>query len=280
MFFFSEIRRHIGQFPQITCRKRETQHADTDDEPSSSEKNVVFTPRNRANPFITIKREFSEQKRFSSLVTSDSGSPLRVSSFTYDGFSISSDSEDDFASISKQSISEQQHRNEETHQTEGSGGNLSLSNTTIEVKAHGHTFGTTEAVIEKNRLSEKNDSEEESKNVSLKSDDHHPAAVKQNMVSPSKREAAQYLRDQVDDTRFRLEELCCVWSSILEEGEGNIPQEETGSVITVIRQTEQLQRERFNQYSTLIDQFEDNSGEKLITTTDLEGFWEMILLQV
>ena len=59
-----------------------------------------------------------------------------------------------------------------------------------------------------------------------------------------------------------------------------VPEEETGAVRTVIGQAQLLQRERFGQFGQLIDQFRHKSGEKEITPTDLEGFWEMIYLQV
>jgi len=59
-----------------------------------------------------------------------------------------------------------------------------------------------------------------------------------------------------------------------------VPEEETGSVRTVIGQAHLLQRERFTQFAGLVDQFENKSAEKEITPTDLEGFWEMIYLQV
>lgn len=92
-------------------------------------------------------------------------------------------------------------------------------------------------------------------------------------------EIALQLRAQMDEKKTHLNGLCNQWSSILEEGD-TIPQDEVGSILTVIGQTQQLQRERFHQYATLILQFEKNTAEKTITKTDLEGFWEMISLQV
>ena len=76
----------------------------------------------------------------------------------------------------------------------------------------------------------------------------------------------------------RLTDLCVSWDELLANNE--VPEEETGSVRTVIGQAQLLQRERFNQFAELVNQFENKTGEKEITPTDLEGFWEMIYLQV
>lgn len=83
-------------------------------------------------------------------------------------------------------------------------------------------------------------------------------------------------RQRLDAENSRLKNLCLIWERELEE---NIPPLETGNVLTVIRQTQQLQREKFNQYADLVNQFENKSGKKIVVN-DLEGFWELIQLQV
>ncbi len=98
-------------------------------------------------------------------------------------------------------------------------------------------------------------------------------------IDSDKMEIAGQLRLQIDQTKMRLDKLCGLWSELLEKDD-TIPNEETGAVLTVVGQTQQLQRERFNQFSDLIVKFEYNSGPKKIIKSDLEGFWEMILLQV
>ena len=75
----------------------------------------------------------------------------------------------------------------------------------------------------------------------------------------------------------RLTDLCNCYEELLSSCE--IPEEETG-VRTVIGQAHLLQRERFTQFAGLVNDFEKKTGEKEITPTDLEGFWEMIYLQV
>jgi hypothetical protein len=76
----------------------------------------------------------------------------------------------------------------------------------------------------------------------------------------------------------RLTDLCNSYDELLSSDE--IPEEESGAVRTVIGQAHLLQRERFTQFAGLVNDFENKTGEKEITPTDLEGFWEMIYLQV
>ncbi|EFX72494.1 hypothetical protein DAPPUDRAFT_227521 [Daphnia pulex] len=76
----------------------------------------------------------------------------------------------------------------------------------------------------------------------------------------------------------RLTDLCNSYEELLSSDE--IPEEESGAVRTVIGQAHLLQRERFTQFAGLVNDFENKTGEKEITPTDLEGFWEMIYLQV
>lgn len=94
---------------------------------------------------------------------------------------------------------------------------------------------------------------------------------------PVNEDAARF-RSRMASEGSRLTDLCNSWEELLANGE--VPEEETGSVRTVIGQAQLLQRERFTQFAGLITQFEHTSGEKEITPTDLEGFWEMIYLQV
>lgn len=76
----------------------------------------------------------------------------------------------------------------------------------------------------------------------------------------------------------RLNHLCDIWETVLSTED--VPDEEQGSIRTVIGQAQLLQRERFNQFSGLIHQYETNTGEKEITSTDLQGFWELVYIQV
>lgn len=49
---------------------------------------------------------------------------------------------------------------------------------------------------------------------------------------------------------------------------------------TAIGQARLLMKERFNQFSGLVDDCELGRGEKITTCTDLQGFWDMVYYQV
>ena len=110
-------------------------------------------------------------------------------------------------------------------------------------------------------------------------------ALKRRSMKPEEKEPAEpkdprdaaYFRALVSLEESRLTALCDMWEGYLA---ADVPEEESGTVRTVIGQAHLLQRERFGQFCGLIDQFENKTGEKEITPTDLEGFWEMIYLQV
>lgn len=102
--------------------------------------------------------------------------------------------------------------------------------------------------------------------------------IKRNSVAVPPNEDALHFRALMAREGSRLTDLCVSWDELLANNE--VPEEETGSVRTVIGQAQLLQRERFNQFAELVNQFENKTGEKEITPTDLEGFWEMIYLQV
>ena len=53
-----------------------------------------------------------------------------------------------------------------------------------------------------------------------------------------------------------------------------------GSIRTVIGQAELLMAERFKQFAGLVENCEYGTGEKEITTGDLQGFWDMVFFQV
>ena len=60
--------------------------------------------------------------------------------------------------------------------------------------------------------------------------------------------------------------LCCVVVS--------------GQLRTAVGQGELLMRQRFTQFSGLVDACEAGGGERATLCSDLEGFWEMIYFQV
>lgn len=91
-------------------------------------------------------------------------------------------------------------------------------------------------------------------------------------------EVARHFRDvlAVQDERFAG--LCQHWDEALEQG--RVPATRVGAVFTVVGQAQLLQRERFRQFAQLVDQFRHGTGAKPITADDLDGFWDMVYLQV
>lgn len=49
---------------------------------------------------------------------------------------------------------------------------------------------------------------------------------------------------------------------------------------TVVGQARLLIKERFGQFSGLVDDCDLGRGEKITTCTDLQGFWDMVYFQV
>lgn len=48
---------------------------------------------------------------------------------------------------------------------------------------------------------------------------------------------------------------------------------------TAVGQARLLMKERFKQFSGLVDDCEFARGEKITTCTDLQGFWDMVYYQ-
>ncbi len=49
---------------------------------------------------------------------------------------------------------------------------------------------------------------------------------------------------------------------------------------TAVGQARLLIKERFGQFSGLVDDCDLGRGEKITTCTDLQGFWDMVYFQV
>lgn len=223
----------------------------------------------KSNPWITVDRRTSVQKPFNSLLSPQESSAPQAAFFREDVTHLESEEEDsdpESKSFDDQSI---RHSNED-HAVVKCPIETNVVNCSITVEEQHEQF-TVAAVVHAvmNDHDSKNDSTDEIGSVTL------PEVGE----SPEKIEIALHLRAQMDEKKAHLDGLCNLWSGVLKEEDG-VPQDDVGSILTVIGQTQQLQRERFHQYSTLILQFEKNTAEKTITKTDLEGFWEMISLQV
>ncbi|XP_059353607.1 disks large-associated protein 5-like [Daphnia carinata] len=228
-----------------------------------------FPSVSKPNPWITVDRRTSVQKPFNSLLSSQESSAPQAAFFREDVTYLESEEEDvdpESKPCDYQSI---RHSNKDQVAVKYPiKKNAVNCNITVEEQQEQFTV-TAEVHPVMNDHDNKNDPTNKIGSVTL------PEVCK----APEKVEIALQLRAQMDQKKAHLDGLCNLWSGALKE-EDDIPQDDVGSILTVIGQTQQLQRERFHQYSTLILQFEKNTAEKTITRTDLEGFWEMISLQV
>ncbi|XP_051795167.1 LOW QUALITY PROTEIN: disks large-associated protein 5 [Acanthochromis polyacanthus] len=87
-----------------------------------------------------------------------------------------------------------------------------------------------------------------------------------------------YFRSEIANETDRLTTLSLQWESKVEDE--SIPEEMRDRMRTAVGQARLLMKERFNQFSGLVDDCEFGRGEKITTCTDLQGFWDMVYYQV
>ncbi|RVE59398.1 hypothetical protein OJAV_G00188140 [Oryzias javanicus] len=87
-----------------------------------------------------------------------------------------------------------------------------------------------------------------------------------------------YFRSEIAKETERLTTCCHDWESKVEDE--SIPEEMRDRMRTAVGQARLLMKERFNQFSGLVDDCELSRGEKVTTCTDLQGFWDMVYYQV
>ncbi|XP_011602728.2 disks large-associated protein 5 isoform X1 [Takifugu rubripes] len=87
-----------------------------------------------------------------------------------------------------------------------------------------------------------------------------------------------YFRAEIANGTNRLMSLCVHWEAKVEDE--SIPEEMRDRMRTAVGQARLLMKERFKQFSGLVDDCEFSRGEKITTCTDLQGFWDMVYYQV
>nr|XP_046234183.1 disks large-associated protein 5 isoform X2 [Scatophagus argus] len=87
-----------------------------------------------------------------------------------------------------------------------------------------------------------------------------------------------YFRSEIANETDRLTSLCVQWEAKVEDE--SIPEEMRDRMRTAVGQARLLMKERFNQFSGLVDDCELGRGEKITTCMDLQGFWDMVYYQV
>ncbi|XP_062382544.1 disks large-associated protein 5 isoform X4 [Sardina pilchardus] len=87
-----------------------------------------------------------------------------------------------------------------------------------------------------------------------------------------------YFRAVMVSETQRLTEFSEQWQVHFEDS--SIPEEMRDRMRTAVGQARLLMKERFGQFSGLVDDCEFGRGEKVTTCTDLQGFWDMVYYQV
>ncbi|XP_043108953.1 disks large-associated protein 5 isoform X1 [Puntigrus tetrazona] len=87
-----------------------------------------------------------------------------------------------------------------------------------------------------------------------------------------------YFRAVMVSETERLTGLSELWESRFDDT--SIPEETRDQMRTVVGQARLLMKERFGQFSGLVDDCDFCRGEKITTCTDLQGFWDMVYFQV
>ncbi|XP_034716606.1 disks large-associated protein 5 isoform X2 [Etheostoma cragini] len=87
-----------------------------------------------------------------------------------------------------------------------------------------------------------------------------------------------YFRSEIANETNRLTALSVLWESKVEDE--SIPEEMRDCMRTAVGQARLLMKERFTQFSGLVDDCDLGRGEKITTCTDLQGFWDMVYYQV
>ncbi|XP_072311933.1 disks large-associated protein 5 [Eucyclogobius newberryi] len=87
-----------------------------------------------------------------------------------------------------------------------------------------------------------------------------------------------YFRSEIVTETDKLTGLCSHWESKVEDE--SLPEEMRDRMRTAIGQARLLMKERFKQFSGLVDDCDFGRGEKITTCSDLQGFWDMVYFQV
>ncbi|XP_057214336.1 disks large-associated protein 5 isoform X1 [Triplophysa rosa] len=105
-----------------------------------------------------------------------------------------------------------------------------------------------------------------------------PAAASPPSVPLEPQHDVAYFRAVMASETERLTGLSELWKSRFDDT--SIPEETRDLMRTAVGQARLLMKERFGQFSGLVDDCDLGRGEKITTCTDLQGFWDMVYFQV
>ncbi|XP_077975806.1 uncharacterized protein LOC144431917 [Styela clava] len=90
-----------------------------------------------------------------------------------------------------------------------------------------------------------------------------------------------YFRNLVSEAKEDMNKQCHTWSVFLNDDTQNLSGEVVGEIRSIIGQAQLLISERFTQFEELVTKFEKPTHDyEIVTSNDLEGFWEMITFQI
>ncbi|KAK3559541.1 hypothetical protein QTP86_013516 [Hemibagrus guttatus] len=105
-----------------------------------------------------------------------------------------------------------------------------------------------------------------------------PALTSPSSATSEPQHDVPYFRAVIASETERLAGLSEFWE--LRFDDSSIPEEMRERMRTAVGQARLLMKERFGQFSGLVDDCDFGRGEKLTTCTDLQGFWDMVYFQV
>ncbi|XP_066520821.1 disks large-associated protein 5 isoform X2 [Hoplias malabaricus] len=105
-----------------------------------------------------------------------------------------------------------------------------------------------------------------------------PAPISSPCASVEPQHDVPYFRHVMADETERLSGLSELWESRFDDS--SIPEEMRDRMRTAVGQARLLMKERFGQFSGLVDDCDLGRGEKITTCSDLQGFWDMVYFQV
>ncbi|XP_076233364.1 uncharacterized protein LOC143178525 [Calliopsis andreniformis] len=89
---------------------------------------------------------------------------------------------------------------------------------------------------------------------------------------------AQYFQFLLNKETDKLNELCKKWEKVKDEAE--MTEDAQYQINQAIGQTNLLIRKKFERFRSLVSDCETGKGEMLVTCKDLQGFWDMMYMEI
>ncbi|XP_063975415.1 titin [Diachasmimorpha longicaudata] len=99
-----------------------------------------------------------------------------------------------------------------------------------------------------------------------------------NISVEEEKNTSQYYKFLVESEEARLTDLCSTWKSIQEDS--STPEDGVYMINQAIGQTNLLIRKKFERFKTLVNDCETGLGVQLVRCADLQGFWEMMQMEI